>query len=58
MRELTEALEIVLMLTITLGLPVGVLFVVACLIHHGGALRALVLRLAGRAMREGKASAR
>ena len=47
MRELTAALEMVLTITISLGIPVGILFLVGCLIHYREALQSLMSRLTG-----------
>jgi len=47
-EELTKALEMVLVVTIILGIPVAMLFAVGCLIQYRDALHRSVSRLIGR----------
>ena len=54
MEELTKALEIVLVLTITLGIPVAMLFAVGCLIQYRDVLRRFASRLIGRTAENGE----
>jgi len=49
MEELTKALGIVLVVTISLGIPVAMLFVVGCLIQYRHVLSRFASRLMGRA---------
>lgn len=49
MEELTRALETVLAVTITLGIPVAMLFAVGCLIQYRDVLQGLASHLIGRA---------
>ena len=48
MEELTKALEVVLAVTIGLGIPVAMLFAVGCLIQYRDVLQRFVSRLIGR----------
>lgn len=57
MEELTRALEIVLTVTITLGIPVAMLFAVGCLIQYRHVLRRFASRLIGRAEENGETPA-
>jgi len=47
-EELTKALETVLVVTISLGIPVAMLFAAGCLIQYRDVLRRFVSRLIGR----------
>ncbi len=54
MEELTRALETVLVITIRLGIPVAMLFIVGCLIQYRDVLSRFASRFTGRNNRRGE----